>query len=381
MSPDKWIINNNSRTKIHYIRLGHLVTSQRSEALRGVETVFAEWRVESGGASSRIRVLRSELDQKRTRTMFKNHLDMIGRNEPVSKKAKFWQSYVRSLKGSDDIRASEPTHRTPRGIFRPLSDFPELHSTTWPYGKSIYDDPIHASERISVPGYRYNPIHRETYGYSPRAIYPHQYANLDRYRPVFHVSKLRPFDADKAWQDHLDRIAKTHREFPDAYPFSRYPLYLVYHSHPRIDRKPAAPYSPYRDMLDHLDRLAGLDKLSPLDPYDPYYRGLSPTPIKAGEFGPRPNEVAFNYAGLPIYTRGGLAGRILRDLLNPSSALPLSAITRDPWWWKYPEFRPFNAPYDCWGKSPFFLRDSYLSPVKRTYLWDKHPIRPFAHVY
>lgn len=32
--------------------------------------------------------------------MFKNHLDMIGRNEPVSKKAKFWQSYVRSLKGN-----------------------------------------------------------------------------------------------------------------------------------------------------------------------------------------------------------------------------------------------------------------------------------------
>lgn len=115
-------------------------------------------------------------------SMFKNHLDMIGRNEPVSKKAKFWQSYVRSLKGSDDIRATDVSHRTPRGIFRPLSDYAsELN--TWPYTKSIYDDPIHASERITVPGYRYMPIHRETYGYSPRAIYPHQYANLDRYRP------------------------------------------------------------------------------------------------------------------------------------------------------------------------------------------------------
>jgi hypothetical protein len=39
--------------------------------------------------------------------------------------------------------------------------------------------------------------------------------------------------------------------------------------------------------------------------------------------------------------------------------------------------RPFST-YNPWGKSPFYLRDSYLSPVKRTYLWDKHPIRPFG---
>nr|ACX54918.1 MIP14628p [Drosophila melanogaster] len=38
--------------------------------------------------------------------MFKNHLEMIGRNESPSKKAKFWQSYIRSLKGSEDIRAT-----------------------------------------------------------------------------------------------------------------------------------------------------------------------------------------------------------------------------------------------------------------------------------
>lgn len=31
--------------------------------------------------------------------MFKQHLEMIGRNENPTKKAKFWQSYVRSLKG------------------------------------------------------------------------------------------------------------------------------------------------------------------------------------------------------------------------------------------------------------------------------------------
>jgi hypothetical protein len=31
--------------------------------------------------------------------MLKNHLDLIGRNEPIQRKAKFWQSYVRALKG------------------------------------------------------------------------------------------------------------------------------------------------------------------------------------------------------------------------------------------------------------------------------------------
>lgn len=31
--------------------------------------------------------------------MFKNHLAMIGFNETPNKKAKFWQAYIRSLKG------------------------------------------------------------------------------------------------------------------------------------------------------------------------------------------------------------------------------------------------------------------------------------------
>lgn len=37
--------------------------------------------------------------QKKSIKMFKSHLEMIGRNESPSKKAKFWQSYIRSLKG------------------------------------------------------------------------------------------------------------------------------------------------------------------------------------------------------------------------------------------------------------------------------------------
>ena len=112
--------------------------------------------------------------------LLKQHLDMIGRNEPIQRKAKFWQSYVRALKGTDDMRAPEHTHysRYPsRGIFQPLLD----DIPTWPKSKSIYDDPIAPSERISVPGYRYLPISRETYGISPRNIYPHNYVDYNRY--------------------------------------------------------------------------------------------------------------------------------------------------------------------------------------------------------
>lgn len=100
---------------------------------------------------------------------------MIGYNESPNKKAKFWQSYIRSLKGksqktnrrllecsvvfsigSEDIRANEGRE--------------DYHRT----GFSIYDEPSTANGRITSPGYRYLPVHRETYGYSPRAIYQHQ---------------------------------------------------------------------------------------------------------------------------------------------------------------------------------------------------------------
>ncbi|KAK9885738.1 hypothetical protein WA026_012505 [Henosepilachna vigintioctopunctata] len=306
---------------------------------------------------------------------------MISRNETPTKKAKFWQSFVRSLKGSDDIRATDPIHSRPRGIFRPISEIPE-----WPYTKSIFDDPINAGERIHVPGYRYDPLHRDTYGYSPRPIFPHNYGSLDRYRPVFHITRPKPFDADKAWADHLDRVGKREPSqwpssiFHTTYPFSRYPLYLVYSKRPHAATD---KYDPHRAWLDHLDRLAELDKLYP-SLWPSFGSGRhSPTPIKVGPFAPRPSEVAFNYAGQPIYSLAGLpraSKRLFNELLNPSPSLPVSAVTRDPFWWDSPLLRPFSL-FNPWGKSPFYLRDSYLSPVKRTYLWDKHPIRPFAAVY
>ena len=155
---------------------------------------------------------------------------MIGRNETPSKKARFWQSFVRSLKGSEDIRAEERYRPSRRSVF------PELLSTSYPYTKSIYDDPIGAAERITVPGYRYLPVHREVYGYSPRPIYAHNYArSLDSYRPIYHVPRrvrrgVAPFDAHKAWQDHLDRLAAIDRLYP-----SRYGLYLKDRAYPITD--------------------------------------------------------------------------------------------------------------------------------------------------
>ncbi|KAF5284572.1 hypothetical protein FQR65_LT02398 [Abscondita terminalis] len=308
---------------------------------------------------------------------------MISRNETPSKKAKFWQAFVGSLKGSEDLKAPEGMHSRPHGIFRPVSEFPQLSSTwdTWPYGKSIYDDPIHAGERVTVPGYRYDPLHRDIYGYSPRRIYPHNYgySPLARYRPVFHIPKPKPFDAEKAWDDHLARKAERDRLYPSmfdnfhtTYPFSRYPLYLVHAKRPHLS--PEDKHNPYDSLLSHLDRLNDFDKYNNLFP-----KLWSPTPIKIGEFAPRPGEVGFNYFGQPIYSRGGLRPSKLlwSDLLNPSPSLPISAIARDPWWWNHPSLKPFD-PFSNWGKSPYYLRDSYLSPVKRTYLWDKHPVRPFG---
>lgn len=137
--------------------------------------------------------------------MFKNHLEMIGRNETPSKKAKFWQSYVRSLKGSDDIRA----HDSPKiRSWRPWSAYVD----TPPNFRSIFANPETPAERITSHGYRYLPVHRETYGYSPRPIYDHHYSR---------TIPLANYDVERAWNEHLKRMSEIERRYP-----SRYGLYL-----------------------------------------------------------------------------------------------------------------------------------------------------------
>ncbi|XP_055309499.1 uncharacterized protein LOC129573208 isoform X2 [Sitodiplosis mosellana] len=323
--------------------------------------------------------------------MFKQHLEMIGRNETPSKKAKFWQSYVRSLKGSDDIRA----HDSPRvSSWRPLSaDLPPL--------RSIYDEPSTASERIIGTGYRYLPVHRETYGYSPRPIYSHHYG-----RPSGDYAHV--YDAERAWHEHLQRMKEIERRYP-----SRYGLYLKDKpstvvlpqefepelkpikfsgrapsasravSVPPIAPAPLRSLSiPPRDLRATSVPPFPHDPLSPLDllsEYDAHrQRCLSPTPVKCGRWAPRSSEVAFDSDGLPIYRGGWPRYNNLDNILSPRPKLPITAITRDPFWYDLGDLglRPFRATSEL----PPSLRDSYLSPIKRRYLWTKHPMRPFGKI-
>lgn len=80
--------------------------------------------------------------------------------------------------------------------------------------------------------------------------------------------------------------------------------------------------------------------------------------------------------GLPIYRGGFPRYNCLDNMLNPRASLPPTAVTRDPFWYDLGDLglRPFQATSGL----PPFLRESYLSPVKRRYLWSKHPIRPFG---
>nr|CAD7403874.1 unnamed protein product [Timema cristinae] len=299
--------------------------------------------------------------------MLRNHLDMIGRNEPIQKKAKFWQSYVRALKGTDDMRAPERISSRPRSLFHPLSsDFPEMGS--WPYSKSIYDDPSTANERITVPGYRYQPVSRETYGYSPRNLYP---------RSAYYPS----YDSNKPWADHLKRLADIDRFYPSKYPLSyRYGV-----GAPAPRRAVSAAPSEKAVAFNYAGTLGQTSIEVCVDRYIVLNGCVSRGGINTcNSFKRKTCVVAMSPSysncmmGQPIYTRGGITRRPLTELLEPLPSMPLSRITRDPWWWEYPELRPYSSPY-TWPYTPFYLRDSYLSPVKRTYLWDKHPIRPFDY--
>jgi len=273
----------------------------------------------------------------------------------LAKKAKFWQSYVRSLKGSDDIRAHEAPRLRP--TWRPLSaDFP-------PVFRSIYDEPSTAAERITGAGYRYLPVHRDTYGYSPRPIYQHHYN-----RPISHY-EFPTWDAERAWADHQQRMKEIERRYP-----SRYGLYLKDKPNSIVvpleyepEDKPISSGSspPYRAF-----------SVPPVTPSSARAFSVPPRDARAASLAPNTPLSPLDLLRLPIYRGGWPRYNSLDNLLNPRASLPPSAILRDPFW--YDDLRPFDA-HIPWTRSPSLLRESYLSPVKRRYLWSKHPIRPFAH--
>ncbi|XP_065355294.1 uncharacterized protein Mf isoform X4 [Calliphora vicina] len=317
--------------------------------------------------------------------MFKNHLEMIGRNESPSKKAKFWQSYIRSLKGSEDIRA----HETPRAS-RPYSSYLDAPATY----RSIYDEPATANERVQSHGYRYLPVSRDTYGYSPRAIYDH------------HYSRTIPanYDAEKAWNDHLKRMQEIERRYP-----SRYGLYLK--------DKPTTPnalvpleYEPEDKLLQELNKARRSPTPAPSryrragsEPYvpPPTYLNRAPSAARAPSMFDRAPSVFDRATSLAPFTRplfrassleplDELFARLpifhprnrFRDMLEPNPNAPISAFTRDPFWWDMDDLAPIRA------HSPFratsvprggsVARDSFLSPVKNRYLWTRHPVRPLT---
>ncbi|XP_054082154.1 uncharacterized protein LOC105216619 isoform X5 [Zeugodacus cucurbitae] len=314
--------------------------------------------------------------------MFKSHLEMIGRNETPSKKAKFWQSYIRSLKGSEDIRA----HEAPRAS-RPYSSYLDSPSTY----RSIFDEPATANERVQSHGYRYLPVSRDTYGYSPRAIYDH------------HYSRTIPanYDAEKAWNDHLKRMQEIERRYP-----SRYGLYLK--------DKPYTPnalvpleYEPEDKLLQELNKarrspspLPGRYTRAGSEPYvpPPTYWSRAPSVARAPSAFDRARSLApalldraRSLAPRPLYRASSLEpldelfDRLpifhprnrFRDLLNPNPYAPISAFTRDPFWWDVDDLAPFRALSVPRASSPI-ARDSFLSPVKNRYLWSRHPARPLT---
>ncbi len=82
-----------------------------------------------------------------------------------------------------------------------------------------------------------------------------------------------------------------------------------------------------------------------------------------------------------ILPRRGLANRLWRPslFLDDDALLKPNSWINDPWWHKYPELRPLDLATVPWTRPPSSLRTSYLSPIKRTYVWGyRHPLRPFG---
>jgi len=80
-------------------------------------------------------------------TLFKDYLEMVGLNEPITKKAQFWTSYVKSLQGKSDMRAQEKKCS----------------------GESIrVHEKGSVRETITAPGYVYTPLYNNIYGLTPR---------------------------------------------------------------------------------------------------------------------------------------------------------------------------------------------------------------------
>ncbi|XP_065564082.1 uncharacterized protein LOC136029539 isoform X1 [Artemia franciscana] len=137
------------------------------------------------------------------------------------------------------------------------------------------------------------------------------------------------------------------------------------------DYAPSVEYEPdlkpYRPSADYTPRPSAVDKLKGFDEPDfsvpsRYLRnhpiGLEVDGLLNGE---RPL--------FQDYGRG-LANRLWRPDLFDNEYTPYHI--RDPWWYRYPQLRPVER---WWWQPSSYIRSSYLSPHKKTYVWSTHPFR------
>ncbi|KAK4003498.1 uncharacterized protein LOC116920798 isoform X1 [Daphnia magna] len=201
-------------------------------------------------------------------------------------------------------------------------------TTSGPQGRHLYTS--------SEPsGFNFRPLASNTYGYHPKGVSLHR----------------RP-DAGLAAQHALaHETAPVLDSKRPNWSTSLKPLDDV-----MLMREPrSASVPPRRSMLPPSSSLRGM-------PIDPALDDLLKPRV--------------------ILPRRGLANRIWRPslFLDDDALLKPSSWINDPWWHKYPELRPLDLATVPWTRPPSNFRSSYLSPIKRTYVWGyRHPLRPFGY--
>lgn len=81
--------------------------------------------------------------------------------------------------------------------------------------------------------------------------------------------------------------------------------------------------------------------------------------------------------GNPIFKTGWSPYNSLNNLLKSKPRKPTAAFTSDPFWYDLGDLKPFVASVPE-NYLPSSLRDSFLSPVKKDFVWKQHPMRPFG---
>lgn len=83
--------------------------------------------------------------------------------------------------------------------------------------------------------------------------------------------------------------------------------------------------------------------------------------------------------GLPVTHRSGTPRSYPRGFFS-SDVAPYhlgAGVSRDPWWWSFPGLRPYLV--SSLPVRNYTPPHSYLSPVKRNYVWTNHPRRPYSY--